>query len=115
MRLTQAQQVTRWAAGFAENRIIAGDMNAWPDQSSIAEYNSTYNDAWTVATNNGTATGISGITPFGATKKGRIDYIFYSRGASNLFVLNASTPDTRDASGVTPSDHRPVVVTFDVR
>jgi endonuclease/exonuclease/phosphatase family metal-dependent hydrolase len=115
MRLTQAREVTRWASGFAENRIIAGDMNAWPDQSSIAEFNSKYFDAWTVATNNGAATGISGISPFGATKKGRIDYIFYSRGASNLVVLNASTPDTRDASGVMPSDHRPVVVTFDVR
>jgi endonuclease/exonuclease/phosphatase family metal-dependent hydrolase len=115
MRLTQAIDATRWAAGYAENRIMAGDMNAWPDQSSIAEINTTYNDAWTVATNNGTATGISGITPFGATKKGRIDYIFFSKSAPNLVVINASTPDTRDASGYTPSDHRPVVVTFEVR
>jgi hypothetical protein len=90
-------------------------MNAWPDQSSIAEINKTYNDAWTVAANSGTATGISGITPFGATKKGRIDYIFYSKSAPNLVVLNASTPDTRDSRGIMPSDHRPVVVTFDVR
>lgn len=115
MRLTQARDVIRWASGFAENRILSGDMNAWPDQSSIAEINKTYNDAWTVAANSGTATGISGITPFGATKKGRIDYIFYSKSAPNLVVLNASTPDTRDSRGIMPSDHRPVVVTFDVR
>jgi endonuclease/exonuclease/phosphatase family metal-dependent hydrolase len=114
MRLTQAKEATRWAAGFAENRILSGDMNAWPDQSSIAEINKTYHDAWTVAANKGAATGIGDITPFGATKKGRIDYIFYSKNAPNLVVLDASTPDTR-ASGVMPSDHRPVVVTFDVR
>ena len=115
MRLTQARDVIRWASGFAENRIISGDMNAWPDQTSIAELNKTYNDAWTVAASKGTATGISGITPFGATKKGRIDYIFSSKNAPNLVVLSAATPDTRDSSGYMPSDHRPVVVTFDVR
>ena len=115
MRLTQAKDALRWASGFAENRILSGDMNAWPDQTSIAEINKTYSDAWTVAANKGTAKGISGITPFGATKKGRIDYIFYSKYASNLVVLNAATPDTRNSSGVMPSDHRPVVTTFDVR
>jgi endonuclease/exonuclease/phosphatase family metal-dependent hydrolase len=115
MRLTQAKDVLRWGAGYAENRILSGDMNAWPDQTSIAEINKTYYDAWTVAANQGKATGISGVTPFGATKKGRIDYIFYSRSATNLVVLDAWTPDTRDASGYMPSDHRPVVVTFEVR
>ncbi len=115
MRLTQAKDAIRWASGYAENRILAGDMNAWPDQSSIAEINRSYYDAWTTATNNGTATGISGISPFGATKKGRIDYIFYSKSAPDLVVISASTPDTRDSSGVMPSDHRPVVVNFEVR
>ena len=115
MRLTQAKDALRWASGFAENRIISGDMNAWPDQTSIAEINKTYNDAWTVAASKGTARGISDITPFGATKKGRIDYIFYSKYAPNLVVLDAATPDTRNSSGVMPSDHRPVVTTFDVR
>src|SRR3954470_17310639 len=37
LRLAQAQEVTGWAAPQPENRIIAGDMNAWPDQSSIAQ------------------------------------------------------------------------------
>ena len=115
MRLTQAKDALRWAAGYAENRILSGDMNAWPDQTSIAEINKTYYDAWTTAANKGAATGISGISPFGATKKGRIDYIFHSRNAPNLVVLSAATPDTRDSSGHMPSDHRPVLVTFDVR
>ena len=115
MRLTQARDVIRWAANFAENRIIAGDMNAWPDQSSIAEFNRTYRDSWAVAAANGTATGVPGITPFGATKKGRIDYIFFSQNASSLVVRASKVWDTRDANGVMPSDHRPVVTTFTVR
>jgi endonuclease/exonuclease/phosphatase family metal-dependent hydrolase len=115
MRLTQARDTIRWALNFAENRILGGDMNAWPDQSSIAEYNRTYRDSWAVAESNGTATGVPGITPFGATKKGRIDYIFFSRYASNLVVRSSKVWDTRDANGVMPSDHRPVVTTFEVR
>jgi endonuclease/exonuclease/phosphatase (EEP) superfamily protein YafD len=90
-------------------------MNAWPDQTSIQELNRWYTDSWTTAANNGTATGISGISPFGATKSGRIDYIFYSSYAPNLVVLNSWTPDTRDGNGNMASDHRPVVTTFEVR
>jgi len=115
MRLTQAKNVINWASGYAENRILAGDMNAWPDQTSILETNKSYYDGWTTAINNGTATGISGISPVGATKNGRIDYIFYSKNAPNLVVLDSKTPDTRDGNGVMPSDHRPVVTTFEVR
>ena len=115
MRLTQARDALRIASGYAENRILTGDMNAWPDQSSILEINRTYNDSWTVAASMGRATGISGISPFGATKNGRIDYIFFSRSAPNLVVLDSRTPDTRNSSGIMPSDHRPVVTTFEVR
>jgi endonuclease/exonuclease/phosphatase family metal-dependent hydrolase len=115
MRLRQARDVINWAAGYAENRILSGDMNAWPDQSSIAEFNKTYTDTWTAAVNLGTATGVSGITPFGATKKGRIDYIFLSKGASGIAVLGSKVYDTRDGSGIMPSDHRPVLTTFEVR
>ena len=114
MRLTQAKEVIYWAASFAENRIITGDMNAWPDQSSIAEYNKTYKDSWSVATSKGTAYQYSGLSPDGATKKGRIDYIFYSSGASNLSTVSSQVYDTRDSSGYMPSDHRPVLTTFEV-
>ena len=114
-RLTQAQQVISWATGIAENRILTGDMNAWPDQSSIAEYNKTYNDSWAVAASAGKAVAFSGLNPSGATKNGRIDYILYSKKATNLVVLGSQVYDTRDANGVMPSDHRPVLTTFEVR
>jgi endonuclease/exonuclease/phosphatase family metal-dependent hydrolase len=114
-RLTQAKQVVAWASTFAENRILTGDMNAWPDQTSIAELNKTYRDSWTDATAKGTAYQFSGLSPDGATKNGRIDYIFYSRNASNLVVIDSRVYDTRNSSGVMASDHRPVVTTFEVR
>lgn len=115
MRLTQAKDTIRWGATHAENRILTGDMNAWPDQSSIAEVNKTYYDSWAVAESKGTAYAFSGLSPSGATKKGRIDYIFYSRSAGNLVLKESRVYDTRSSSGVMPSDHRPVVTTFEVR
>jgi endonuclease/exonuclease/phosphatase family metal-dependent hydrolase len=115
MRLTQAREVINWASTYPESRIITGDMNAWPDQSSIAEINKTYRDSWAVASSKGTAYQFSGLSPDGATKKGRIDYIFYSRNTSNLAVVSSKVYDTRDSNGYMPSDHRPVVTTFEVR
>ena len=38
-RLTQAREVITWASAKPENRIVTGDFNAWPDQSSILEMN----------------------------------------------------------------------------
>jgi len=115
MRLTQAREVINWASTYPENRIITGDMNAWPDQSSIAEYNNTYYDSWSVATSKGTAYQFADLAPDGATKNGRIDYILFSKNAPNLVVLSSKVYDTRDSSGYKPSDHRPVLTTFDVR
>jgi exonuclease III len=62
-----------------------------------------------VAASKGTAIAFSGNT--GETKKGRIDYIYYSKG-SKLAVKSSQVYDTRDANGVMPSDHRPVLTTF---
>lgn len=114
-RLTQAKQVITWAAARAENRIICGDFNAWPDQSSIAEMRKTYADSWEEAAKVGKALTFAGNNPLGATKNGRIDYIFYSRGAANLSLIQVQVYDTRNAAGVMPSDHRPTVTTFEVR
>jgi endonuclease/exonuclease/phosphatase family metal-dependent hydrolase len=114
-RLSQAKEVTAWSSALAENRILTGDMNAWPDQTSIAHLNTQYRDSWTDAANKGKAVQFSGLLPDGATKNGRIDYIYFSKGAANLGVLQSQMVDTRDANKVMPSDHRPVLTTFEVR
>jgi endonuclease/exonuclease/phosphatase family metal-dependent hydrolase len=113
LRLTQAKEVTGWAAPQPEDRILTGDMNAWPDQTSIAHFETLYHDSWNVALANGTATSFAGNT--GQTKNGRIDYIYYSRGSTNLFVKSSQVYDTRDANGVMASDHRPLLTVFEVR
>jgi endonuclease/exonuclease/phosphatase family metal-dependent hydrolase len=113
LRLLQAREVTGWAAGRPENRIVGGDMNAWPDQTSIAHFNTLYKDSWAVALAAGTATAFPGND--GQTKNGRIDYIFYSNASANLFVKSSQVFDTRDASGMMASDHRPLLTIFEVR
>jgi endonuclease/exonuclease/phosphatase family metal-dependent hydrolase len=113
LRLLQATEVATWAAVQPENRILTGDMNAWPDQTSIAKLNLTYYDSWAVAAAAGKATAFTGNK--GETKSGRIDYIFYSKGSANLTVQSSQVYDTRDANGVMPSDHRPVLTTFVVK
>ena len=54
LRLTQATEVTTWAAAEPENRILTGDMNAWPDQTSIAQLNKYFYDSWAIAASKGT-------------------------------------------------------------
>ena len=112
LRLTQATEITTWAASEPENKILTGDMNAWPDQTSIAQLNKYFNDSWAVAASKGTAVAFSGNA--GETKKGRIDYIYYSKGAK-LSVKSSQVYDTRDSNGVMPSDHRPVLTVFTVQ
>lgn len=113
LRLIQATETTTFASPEPQNRIITGDMNAWPDQSSIAQLNKYYYDSWAVAASKGTAIAFSGNS--GETKNGRIDYIFYSKGSSDLYVKSSQVYDTRDSNGVMPSDHRPVLTTFGLR
>ena len=44
-----------------------------------------------------------------------IDYAFYSKGASRLNLKEARVFDTRDSRGVMPSDHGPLMSTFEVK
>jgi endonuclease/exonuclease/phosphatase family metal-dependent hydrolase len=112
LRLIQATEVTTWAAAEPENKILTGDMNAWPDQSSIAQLNKFFYDSWAIAASKGTTVAFSGND--GQTKNGRIDYIYYSKSAK-LSVKSSQVYDTRDSKGVMPSDHRPVLTVFTVQ
>ncbi|HET7219794.1 MAG TPA: DNRLRE domain-containing protein [Vicinamibacterales bacterium] len=113
-RLTQVRQLVAWADNFAEQRIVAGDFNSWPGTTEINEMGRTYYDGWAIARSKGVAYSFSG-NPDGNTRNTRIDYVWYSRGATYLNVTRAEVFDTRDSSGYKPSDHNPLIVTFQVR
>jgi endonuclease/exonuclease/phosphatase family metal-dependent hydrolase len=109
-RLTQVNQLKAWLTTFSEQRIVAGDFNWYPGTAEINEMAETYYDSWAVAKSKGTATS-SASNPDGNTRNTRIDYIFYSKGATALSVVGSTVMDAR-AAGI--SDHRAVVTTFKV-
>jgi endonuclease/exonuclease/phosphatase family metal-dependent hydrolase len=112
-RWTQFGEIATWAKGIAEARIICGDFNAQSSDSVSAKVRETYYDAWAVAQSEGVATSFPGNN--GETRHSRIDYIYYSRNASALQLKSAQVIDTRDSHGVQPSDHRPLLVVFNVK
>ena len=73
----------------------------------------TYYDSWAEAQADGTAVAYAGNTA-GNTRNSRIDYIYFSHG-STLQLKSSQVFDVRDANGVMPSDHRPVMSIFTVR
>jgi endonuclease/exonuclease/phosphatase family metal-dependent hydrolase len=131
-RLTEINELLAWETTLAENRIIVGDYNAWPNTTEIANMTKTYIDTWAAAKAAGTAVSWAG-NPDGITHGShRIDYIFQSKGATALTLKSAQVFDTSDYSGtlcsasgnatcfkyptgIDPSDHRPVMAVFEVR
>jgi endonuclease/exonuclease/phosphatase family metal-dependent hydrolase len=113
-RLQEIGELTAWQKGLAEPRIIAGDFNAWPSTTENTTMKATYVDSWAQAQTDGTAVAYPGNTA-GNTRKSRIDYIYYSKGATVLKLVSSQVFDVRDANGVMPSDHRPVLSTFTVK
>jgi endonuclease/exonuclease/phosphatase family metal-dependent hydrolase len=113
-RVAQVRQLVSWAGTQMEQRIIAGDFNGWPGTAEHREMLLTHYDGWAVAKAAGTAVSFAG-NPDGNTRNTRIDYVFQSRGATFVSVLGAQVFDLRDATGQRPSDHNPLIVTFQVR
>jgi len=74
----------------------------------------TYYDSWGEAQADGTAVAYAGNTA-GNTRNGRIDFIYFSHDAGNLVLKGSQVYDTRDANGVTPSDHKPLMSVFTVK
>jgi endonuclease/exonuclease/phosphatase family metal-dependent hydrolase len=112
-RNTEVSQLTAWARTFAEQRIIAGDFNAQSTDTASMTMKQTYYDSWAEAQADGTAVSFPGNT--GQTRNSRIDYIYYSRTASALVLQSSQVFDVRDANGVMPSDHRPLMSIFTVK
>ena len=113
-RATQMRELTAWASGFSEQRILAGDFNAWPGAGELSNMTGTYIDTWAYAKAAGTAVAYSG-NEAGNTRNSRIDYIWLSKSASRSVIKASQVFDTRNSSGVSPSDHRPVMTTFEIR
>jgi endonuclease/exonuclease/phosphatase family metal-dependent hydrolase len=113
-RVQQVRELVNWSSTQMEQRIIAGDFNGWPGTAEYNEMLRTHSDGWAAAVAAGTAVSFPG-NPDGNTRNTRIDYVFQSRGATSTSVLGAQVFDLRDAAGVRPSDHNPLIVTFQVR
>lgn len=115
LRLTEVRALLSCLGSFAEQRIVAGDFNAQSSSTEIGLMKSPFYDAWAEAAARSSAVSYSGNTGFGATRNSRIDYIFYSKAASHLALQRAEVFDTRSSSGTMPSDHKPLLVVFEVR
>jgi endonuclease/exonuclease/phosphatase family metal-dependent hydrolase len=113
-RLQEIGELVSWERGLSEPRIIAGDFNAWPSTTENTTMKATYIDSWAQAQADGTAVAYPGNTA-GNTRNSRIDYIYYSKGATVLKLVSSQVFDVRDANGVMPSDHRPVMSTFTIK
>jgi endonuclease/exonuclease/phosphatase family metal-dependent hydrolase len=130
-RYTQAGELLSYASNFSESRIIVGDFNGGPDTSESVRMTSGYYDSWMQAMNAGTAVAYpdNPVYMHTRTRRGRIDYVWYSLSSGNLFLQGTNIPDTRDLSntnvsvwlgtaddkGVRPSDHNPMIATFQIR
>ena len=112
-RATQMDELRSWVSGYPQQHIMAGDFNAWPGATEISHMTAFAYDAWAEAKSDGTAVAYEGNSA-GNTRNSRIDYIWYSKKATQLVLKNAQVFDTRNSSGVMPSDHRPVMATFQV-
>jgi len=113
-RKEEIAELTAWQKGFAEQRIIAGDFNATYTSTENALMKQTYYDSWSEAQQDGTDVAYPGNLS-GNTRNGRIDFIYFSHGAADIRLTRSQVFDTRDANGVTPSDHKPLMSTFTVR
>ena len=130
-RYTQVGELTSYASNYSESRIVVGDYNAGPDTSESVRMTGTYYDSWMQAMAVGTAVAYpdNPVYMHTRTRRGRIDYVWYSKGSANLFLRGTQIPDTRDLSntnvvvylgtaddkGVRPSDHNPMIANFDIR
>jgi endonuclease/exonuclease/phosphatase family metal-dependent hydrolase len=127
-RQTQLSEMNSWMAGFSEQRIVVGDYNLSPNWVEYTTMTSLYYDSWAEAYKVGTAISYPD-NPEGRTRKGRIDYINYSKSAGGLRLIEVRMPDQRDLNnhnvvitvgnsndlGVRPSDHNFLVSTFEIR
>ena len=84
---------------------------ARPDLDRAAQQ--VYYDSWAVAASQRARPSRSPATTARQERPHRLHLLFEGRG--ELSVKSSQVYDTRDANGVMPSDHRPVLTTFTVQ
>jgi endonuclease/exonuclease/phosphatase family metal-dependent hydrolase len=114
-RIAEVKKLLPCLASDAEQKIISGDFNAKWATTEIGMMTASFTDTWAKADSLNAAFSYAGNTSFGATRNARIDYVFASKTATALTVKRAEVFDTRDSSGHMPSDHKPLLVNFEVR
>jgi endonuclease/exonuclease/phosphatase family metal-dependent hydrolase len=114
VRMTQAKALMAWFDNFAEARIVVGDLNAQPTSDEMTYLKQTSTDLWDAAKKGGFAKSATD-NPNGYTRNSRIDFVFTSKQATVLKPTHVEVVDTRDAKGVMPSDHRPILSVFTVK
>jgi endonuclease/exonuclease/phosphatase family metal-dependent hydrolase len=110
-RTSEVKALKACGQNWSEARIAAGDYNM---QVGSAEYNEMLIGQYDAWKNAPTKINYPGNCD-GCTRNSRIDYVFSSKGATWLVLKSAQIYDTRSSSGVMASDHKPMVVTYEVR
>jgi endonuclease/exonuclease/phosphatase family metal-dependent hydrolase len=113
-RLAETRALQACGRNWSEARIAVGDFNM---QAGSAEHKSMLEghvDAWPAAKALGRTSNYSANCD-GCTRNSRIDYVFTSKKASVLTLRSAQIFDTRNKKGVMPSDHKPLLVVYDVK
>lgn len=110
MRVAEAQALQACELLYPEARLVGMDFNAQPDTNEYNSMLSGHTDAWRSAPQKINYPGNCD----GCTKNSRIDYIWTSRAASWLTLQTVQIFDTRNAAGVMASDHKPMLVTYNV-
>jgi endonuclease/exonuclease/phosphatase family metal-dependent hydrolase len=102
------------ASQWSEARLMAGDFNMQWTSGEYAVAAASYVDAWAAARALGVTINFDGNCD-GCTRNSRIDYVFASQNASWLRLRSAQVFDTRDSNGYMASDHKPMLVSYEVR
>lgn len=108
-RVVQQAEISYWLTVYAaKDRFIVGDFNTEEDKPELEPMRYWYTDQWNVAQNSGVAFGTE-TTRVDPSKR-RIDYVFFGKGSrSYLRLLRAEVIETM------LSDHKPLVVDYDVQ
>jgi endonuclease/exonuclease/phosphatase family metal-dependent hydrolase/regulation of enolase protein 1 (concanavalin A-like superfamily) len=113
-RVDEVNALQACMSNYAEQRVVAGDFNASTSTTELKDMIAGHTDGWAQAKSLGVTVNYSGNCD-GCTRNSRIDYLFISKQATALVLTKAEIIDTRNAKGVMASDHKPLVVTFDVK